>query len=423
MQNVSIIATEFKVHMRISLTTILCAVFLSGLSMCIAVIVASSPAQANPRYAALIMEESSGKVLYSRNADKQLYPASLTKIMTLYMVFEALQQKKITFDTRMKVSSVAASRSPSKLYLKHGSSISVKNAILALVTKSANDVATVVSEHLGGTEREFAKQMTRKARSLGMSRTTFKNASGLPNRAQKSTARDMAVLGRAIRRDFPQYYHFFSRTSFDWNGRKFRNHNKLLSQFAGTDGIKTGYINASGFNLVAATERNGVRLIGVVFGGRTGKSRNQHMMSLLGKQFERVRPIMVKNAPLPSPPAPRPKLPQIALNLNPEPVLSPAARNTVIQPARQAISAWVIQVGSYSRRVSAHKAAIRARRLAPEILGQKAAKLSLSQKGGLALWRVRFDQLNEDQAREACATLFASVEACIAVPDDAAASS
>ena len=147
------------------------------------------------------------------------------------------------------------------------------------------------------------------------------------------------------------------------------------------------------------------------------------MMSLLGKQFERVRPIMVKNAPLPSPPAPRPKLPQIALNLNPEPVLSPAARNTVIQPARQAISAWVIQVGSYSRRVSAHKAAIRARRLAPEILGQKAAKLSLSQKGGLALWRVRFDQLNEDQAREACATLFASVEACIAVPDDAAASS
>lgn len=383
----------------------------------------SKDAHANPRYAAVIMEESSGKILYSRNADKQLYPASLTKIMTLYMVFEALQQKKIKLDTRMKVSRVAASRSPSKLYLKPGSSISVKNAILALVTKSANDAATVVSEHLGGTEREFAKQMTRKARSLGMSRTTFKNASGLPNRAQKSTARDMAKLGRSIRRDFPQYYHYFSRKSFDWNGRKFRNHNKLLSQFSGTDGIKTGYINASGFNLVAATERNGVRLIGVVFGGRTSKSRNQHMISLLGKQFEKIRPIMVKSAPLPAPPAPRPKLPEIALNITPEPVITPSTRQAPAIRQEHPISQWVIQVGSYTRRVSAHKAAIRARRLAPNILGQKAAKLSLSQKGGLALWRVRFDALNEDQAREACATLFASVEACIAVPDDTATSS
>ena len=388
----------------------------------------SSQALANPRYAAVIMEESSGKILYSRNADKQLYPASLTKIMTLYMVFEALQQNKITLKTPMKVSRVAASRSPSKLYLRVGSSIRVENAILALVTKSANDVATVVSEHLGGTEREFAKQMTRKARSLGMSRTTFKNASGLPNRAQKSTARDMARLGRAIRRDFPQYYHYFSSKSFDWNGRRFRNHNKLLSQFSGTDGIKTGYINASGFNLVAATERNGVRLIGVVFGGRTSKSRNQHMMSLLGRQFERIRPIRVKSAPLPSMPAPRPELPEIALKTSPAPAVIPDARP--VKPSQQPEqlqpqqpSEWVIQVGSYTRRVSAHKAAIKARRLAPQILGQKAAKLSLSEKGGLALWRVRFDALDEDQAREACATLFASVKACIAVPDDTATSS
>jgi D-alanyl-D-alanine carboxypeptidase len=157
---------------------------------------AISDASANPRYASIILEESSGKILFSRNADKQLRPASLTKIMTLYLIFEALQQKKVTMDTRMKVSRVAASRSPSKLYLKPGHTITVKNAILALVTKSANDVATVVAEHLGGgSEREFARKMTRKAKSLGMSRTIFRNASGLPHSSQYSTARDMARLG------------------------------------------------------------------------------------------------------------------------------------------------------------------------------------------------------------------------------------
>ena len=199
-----------------------------------------------------MIEEKTGRVLFSRNADKKLYPASLTKIMTLYLLFEEVAQGRLSMKSKLPVSRVAASRSPSKLYLQPGSSISVEDAILALVTKSANDVATVVSEALSGTEREFAKRMTRKARSLGMINTTFKNASGLPNRAQKSTARDMARLGVAIRRDFPQFYHYFSRTSFSYKGRKFGNHNKLLRQFDGTDGIKTGYTHASGFNLVAA---------------------------------------------------------------------------------------------------------------------------------------------------------------------------
>ena len=252
------------------------------------------------------MEETSGKVLYSRNADKKLYPASLTKIMTLYLLFEAMQTGKVSKNTKMKVSKVAAGRSPSKLYLKVGHSISVENAILALVTKSANDVATVVSEHLGGTEREFAKKMTRKAKALGMTRTTFKNASGLPNRAQVSTARDMAKLAIAMRRDFPQYFHYFSNTHFVWNGRKYKNHNRLLTSYKGTDGIKTGYINASGFNLVATVQRNGVRLIGVVFGGRTGRTRDKHMVSLLSKQFGRIKPVQVRSARLPAAPIPRP---------------------------------------------------------------------------------------------------------------------
>ena len=277
----------------------------------------SPPATANPKYASIIVEESSGRVLYSRSADKQLFPASLTKIMTLYLLFEALQNRRITLGTRMKVSKVAASRSPSKLYLKPGQTITVENAILALVTKSANDVATVVSEHLGGNERNFAKKMTRKAKAIGMKRTIFKNASGLPNQAQLSTARDMARLGIAIRRDFPQYFKYFNSTSFNWKGRKFRNHNKLLTQFKGTDGIKTGYINASGFNLVATTERNGVRLVGVVFGGKTGKSRDKHMISLLNRQFERIKPVQVKSTPLPATPLSRPDN-FLAANLQPE---------------------------------------------------------------------------------------------------------
>ena len=387
---------------------------------------ASPPVEANPKYASIIIEESSGKVLYSRNADKQLYPASLTKIMTLYLLFEALQNRQVTLDTRMKVSKVAASRSPSKLYLKPGQSITVKNAILALVTKSANDVATVVSEHLGSTERAFAKKMTRKAKALGMTRTIFKNASGLPNRAQLSTARDMSRLGVAIRRDFPQYFKYFKRTSFNWQGRKFRNHNKLLTQFSGTDGIKTGYTNASGFNLVATTERNGVRLVGVVFGGKTGTSRNKHMMNLLSRQFKRVKPIQVKSTPLPAAPLSRPKhlIPKPATSDDvqiasaPQPPTDVGSRQEEDTASQASVPPplWSIQVGSFTRRVSAHKAAIKARRTARDELNLTPAELSLVTRGGLPLWRVRFRNLDENRARAACAALLSAGAACIALP-------
>ena len=395
---------------------------------------AISDAFSNPRYASIILEESSGKVLFSRNADKQLRPASLTKIMTLYLMFEALQQKKVTMGTRMKVSRTAASRSPSKLYLKPGHTITVKNAILALVTKSANDVATVVAEHLGGgSEREFARKMTRKAKSLGMSRTIFRNASGLPHSSQYSTARDMARLGMAVRRDFPQYFHYFSRTQFNWNGRKFKNHNRLLKTFQGTDGIKTGYTNAAGFNLVATAERNGVRLIGVVFGGKTGRSRDKHMVSILGKQFKRVKTIQVKRLPAPSLPAPRPsEILQAAAK--PAPVGVRAPVSSASQPATAPLSVaapprpprtldappqqWSIQVGSFSRRISAHKAAISARRTAGTVLTRRPAQLSLVIHGQIPLWRVQFRKLEEDDARAACAALFSAGSACIALPDD-----
>lgn len=393
-----------------------------------------SDASANPRYASIILEESSGKVLFSRNADKQLRPASLTKIMTLYLIFEALQQKKVTMDTRMKVSRTAASRSPSKLYLKPGHTITVKNAILALVTKSANDVATVVAEHLGGgSEREFARKMTRKAKSLGMSRTIFRNASGLPHSSQYSTARDMARLGMAVRRDFPQYFHYFSRAQFNWNGLKFKNHNRLLKTFQGTDGIKTGYTNAAGFNLVATAKRNGVRLIGVVFGGKTGRSRDKHMVSILGKQFKRVKTIQVKRLPAPSLPAPRPAeiLQAIAepapvgvrapVSSAPQPATAPLRTAAAPRPPRildAPPQQWSIQVGSFSRRISAHKAAILARRTAGTVLTRRPAQLSLVIHGQIPLWRVQFRKLEEDEARAACAALFSTGNACIALPDD-----
>lgn len=249
---------------------------------------ASTPVQANPKYAALVMDAHTGRVLHSRNADLQRYPASLTKIMTLYMLFDALEHRKVTMSTRMRTSRRATHQAPSRLGLKRGETIRVDEAIKALVTKSANDVATVVAEHLAGTESAFARQMTRRARELGMTRTRFMNASGLPNRRQLTTARDMSKLGLAIRTDFPDLYHYFSTKSFRWKGRKYKNHNNLLGKYDGTIGIKTGYTRASGFNLVAAVERNNRYVVAVVLGGKKAKSRDRQMVSLLDQHLHRA---------------------------------------------------------------------------------------------------------------------------------------
>ena len=254
----------------------------------LAIITAASPkpAHANPKYGSIVVDAYTGEVLSEDMADKQLYPASLTKIMTLFMVFEALERKEIKLDDQLKVSKRAAGMPPSKLGLPVGSTIKMEDAILALVTKSANDVAVVIGEAIAGSEIQFARKMTDRARQLGMSRTTFRNASGLPNRYQRSTARDMATLARVMISRFPDYYTYFSTRSFAYKGRSYRNHNKLLGHYDGVDGIKTGYINASGFNLVASAQRDGRRIIGVVFGGRTSARRNNHMVKLLDRGFE-----------------------------------------------------------------------------------------------------------------------------------------
>ena len=249
---------------------------------------ASAPASANSKYAALVMHADSGDILFDRYSKSRRYPASLTKMMTLYVLFDEIESGQLTLNSKLSVSKTAAGQPPSKLGVKSGSTISVETAIKALSVKSANDVAVVIAEAISGSEWRFARKMTAKARALGMSRTTFRNASGLPNSKQVTTARDMATLGRRLAQDFPQYFHYFSAKKFTYNGRTYATHNRLLKSFDGVDGIKTGYTRRSGYNLVTTIERDGTRLIGVVLGGRSGATRNRHMRDILGKAYAAI---------------------------------------------------------------------------------------------------------------------------------------
>jgi D-alanyl-D-alanine carboxypeptidase len=237
------------------------------------------------KYAALVMNAETNEILHSRNADDARYPASLTKVMTLYLLFDAINAGEVSLSDKMLVSRNAAAQPPSNLKLKAGSRIRVEDAILALVTKSANDVAVVVAEHLGGTEKKFAVQMTGKARDLGLNNTTFKNASGLPNTAQVTTAYDLALLADALLEQHGQYYHYFQNDKFSWGRMVYNNHNDLIGDVDGVDGIKTGYTRASGFNLMTSAERDGQRVIVVMLGGATAKSRNAHVEDLVEAAF------------------------------------------------------------------------------------------------------------------------------------------
>jgi D-alanyl-D-alanine carboxypeptidase len=241
----------------------------------------------SPAFASIIVDGNSGAVLQSTNPDASRHPASLTKIMTLYLLFERLEAGKMTVDTQMDVSERASEQAPTKLGLKPGQTLRVEDAIKGLVTRSANDAAVVIAEAIAGDEDEFAKLMTRKARSLGMSKTVYRNASGLPNDDQITTARDQATLGRAIQDRFPRYYRYFATTTFVYKGNAIRNHNRLLGNVEGVDGIKTGYTRASGFNLVSSMRRGNRHLVGVVLGGRSGGSRDATMRSLLAENLEK----------------------------------------------------------------------------------------------------------------------------------------
>lgn len=260
-------------------------------------------AASKPRYASLIIDAESGVILHQSNANAPVHPASLTKMMTLMMVFDQLKRGKLRLSDRIRISNHAASMVPSKLGLKPGSTIRVEDAILALVTKSANDIAVAVAEHLGRSESRFAQLMTRAAQKRGLHNTVFRNASGLHDPRQVTTAKDMARLAHILIYDYPEFYHYFSRRSFTYLGKTYKNHNHMMDSYEGMDGLKTGYIQASGFNLVASAVRGNRRLIGVVFGGRTSKARNQKMEQLLTQGFVKAgSPVMASlmNTPIPS---------------------------------------------------------------------------------------------------------------------------
>ena len=253
---------------------------------------------AHAGYAAIVVDATTGKVLDAVNADQRDYPASLTKMMTLYLTFQGLKSGRLKLDQKMPVSSWAANKEPTKLGLRRGQTISVHDCILGMVTKSANDAATVMAEGIGGSEHHFAELMNAQAALLGMNATHFDNASGLPDPNNTSTARDLVKLAMALYRDFPQYSPYFATQEFTFRGRVVRGHNHLMDRFPGMDGLKTGFTDASGFNLASTAVRNGHRLFGVVLGSRTAAVRDNLMAKLLNNGFERrpTPPILVAEA-------------------------------------------------------------------------------------------------------------------------------
>ncbi|WP_445003622.1 serine hydrolase [Halomonas mongoliensis] len=435
------------------------------LMVCLAIVM-SSTAQANPRYAAIVVDVESGEVLHAANADETRYPASLTKMMTLYLLFEELEKGAMRLNQPLPVSAQAEAMPASKLWLKRGSTITVEEAILALVVRSANDVAVVVAEALGGSERQFGQMMTAKARELGMPNTVFRNASGLPDNGQTTTARDMATLSIRLMQDFPQYYHYFSRQSFAYRGTTHNSHNRLVRNYAGADGLKTGFIRASGFNVATSAVRDNRRLVSVVMGGFTAASRDTHMADLLDRGFVRASlygrgdwvaqadfsgdrmgieglPARAPATPPPArqlerqlatvqpAPAREPEV-QVASLQVPEPLPSAsagspqAAQGSANDPIRDLIArsepapvrsdtqhrlepvgasgSWGVQVGAFSSHDNARSLASRAAdRLSRDLLQ---ARVDIDEVAGAqTIFRARLVNLDENQAYRACRSL------------------
>lgn len=287
-----------KQNKSLHITTLFAALLLLAAMFCTQHAHASSYAHPS-KYAAFAMDVDTGLILHKENQDTRLHPASLTKMMTLVMIFDALDDNKIRMGTKIPMSHNAASMIPSKIGIPAGSYIRVKDAIPALATKSANDVAVAVAEHLGGSEKNFAKMMTYKARQFGMSRTVFKNASGLHHPNQFSTARDMARLSRIIVKQYSRHSRYFAASQFEYMGKTHRTHNKLMASYSGMTGLKTGYIRQSGFNLAASVDRDGRRVVAVVFGGKTGALRNERMRVILDKSYKKYNLTYIAKAPLP----------------------------------------------------------------------------------------------------------------------------
>ena len=370
------------------------------------------------RYAAIVIDANRGSVLHAVNPDKRRYPASLTKIMTLYMVFEALKRGELTLEQRLRVSRRAAGMAPTNLRLKAGDAITVKSAIFALITKSANDAAVIVAEALGKTEAGFAILMTKKARQFGMRRTTFRNASGLPNRRQKTTARDMALLAQRLITDFPKRYRYFSTQKFKFRGKTLKNHNNLLRTYQGADGVKTGYIRASGFNLVASAERDGHRLIGVVFGGKNSKSRDAQMVRLLDRGFKKTRSRIARNTSKQNPIKHKLAKKKVAAPANKQ-LASPATRpapstHTALTGRTEPL--WAIQVGAYRNANPARRAAQLAVKRILNLPDAARIHITPHRQGTDLFYRARLLGFTKSNAEAACKRLRSRRMGCVPIP-------
>lgn len=357
---------------------------------------------AHASVSSIIIDAETGDVLSSSNADSLRYPASLTKLMTLYITFNALDKGLIKFEDKLPVSRNAANRSPSKLGLKKGETITVRDAVLALIVKSANDCATVLAEGLGYSEENFAKTMTEVAQELGMKNTTFKNASGLPNRAQKTTARDMALLGAAMYHHFPEYYKLFATKKFTYNGRTYYTHNHLLKSFEGADGMKTGFTNAAGYNIVTSAERNGHRVIAVTMGHNTIRQRDTKVASLMKKGLQKLAMSDHIEAP------------NLYANADThtygEPSLIEAATVAGEAPASDV---WAVQIGAFSNYVKARNYAISVKKQ----LKMAGAEIDIepAQKGSAVIYRSKLVGFEKNEVDKTCNSLKKSNKSCIVI--------
>jgi D-alanyl-D-alanine carboxypeptidase len=406
------------------------------------------------RSAAIMIDANTGKVLYESHADAHCYPASLTKMMTLYLTFEAMAQGRINKNSRVPFSTYAAAQAPTKLGVRAGDSISVEAAIESIVTRSANDSAAALGELLGGSTANFARMMNAKARSLGMTRTTFRNANGLPDPQQVTTARDMARLGIALRERFPQYYGYFSVRQFTFRGRVIRGHNHLLGKIPGVDGIKTGYTRASGFNLATSVAIHGKHLVGVVMGGRTHRERDRRMAALIHKYLPMAstrrdaQDLLAKASPVLA--TPRVRLarmdegdiptPDRRPHRQPQPsplALAEAAQSAGIRKinavvdnvqtssteaeasAKQGTAArdgWVIQVASTGSKEQAREVLKKTVKEAPRVLADASPFTATFEKGGTVYYRARFGGFSsKGKAWNACSALKKRKIACYAV--------
>ncbi len=407
----------------------LCGVFFLIFALAVSI---ASRADASP--AAIIVDADTGAVLYDMNAQGVNYPASLTKMMTLYLLFEAIEAKRLKLDDQFTASDYAASQPATDISLKPGDQISVEKAIEAIIVQSANDVAVVVGESLGGSEDNFARLMTAKAKELGMTGTVFRNASGLPDPNQITSARDMSILARALIARFPNFYPYFSIESFSYQGRVYLSHNRVLKSYPGADGLKTGYTRASGYNLATSAMRDGHRIVAVVLGGKSARKRDLQMVGLLNQGFRMVdKAPATQLASLPGAPvvdtdAAASTIPAAgiaAASAKPDTLNLELASETddgAAAPDSGKMATgkdrWGVQVGAFGAYKPAHTAALRASRIAPKQLKNAHVIVDESAKGANRLYRARLIGLSKQNAQLACRQLKAKSVPCMVFQAD-----